>query len=54
MRAAGNGHMEAVKLLLARGADPHMVDREGLTALQFAEMLGRREIAQILREQMNL
>lgn len=45
----GERSQQAVRLLLAAGADPNPVDRFGRTAIQNAERLGYDQIAQILR-----
>jgi ankyrin repeat protein len=39
MLAAKNGHAEAVKVLLAAGANANMRDISGKTALMFAESI---------------
>jgi len=41
MRAARNGDAAAVRLLLARGADPTLKQKSGVTALMLASGLGR-------------
>lgn len=49
--ALGNGdarHVEAVRLLLAAGADPNAVDRFGRTVYENAERLGFTEISRVL------
>ena len=51
--ALGDGgprSQQAVRLLLAAGADPNAVDRFGRTVLQNAERLGYDEIVAIIRE----
>lgn len=45
----GRRSQEAVRLLLAAGADPDPVDRFGRTAIQNADRLGYAEIARLLR-----
>ncbi|WP_081811115.1 MULTISPECIES: ankyrin repeat domain-containing protein [unclassified Bacillus (in: firmicutes)] len=50
--AVGNGsenHKQIVQLLIDRGADVNMPDREGITPLQHAENRGFKEIANTLR-----
>ena len=44
------GNREIVKLLIARGADVHVKDKEGQTALSLAIRNNLPEIAEILRE----
>lgn len=49
--AATHGHVDTVRLLLAHGADPTLVDDVyGTTALFWADMDGRTEVVAILRE----
>jgi ankyrin repeat protein len=48
----GNGgpaHQEIVAILLAAGADPHLPDSKGVTALEHAERHGYAEIATLLK-----
>lgn len=47
--AAGRGHADIVELLLARGADPLMANKEGLNALTTAEKKGYTELAELLK-----
>ena len=47
--AAGRGNTEMVELLLRRGADKEAVDGIGKTALDYAVMFGRTDVAEILR-----
>jgi uncharacterized protein len=48
--AATHGHVDTVRLLLAHGADPSLVDDVfGTTALFWADMDGRREVVDVLR-----
>jgi ankyrin repeat protein len=48
---SGRGRsIEAVRLLLAGGADPMIRDRDGRTALENADRLGYAEIARLIRE----
>ena len=48
MRAARSGNEEAVKILLAKGADPNMKDRRGYTALRLAALYKKEDIAEML------
>ncbi|MEU4078767.1 hypothetical protein DEJ45_07525 [Streptomyces venezuelae] len=45
----GRAHQDVVALLLAAGADPHLPDAHGATALHHADRHGLREIATLLR-----
>lgn len=52
--AAEAGQMEVVEMLVERGADLErldlrLMDREGRTAIQVAEMAGRDDIVEVLR-----
>jgi thiol-disulfide isomerase/thioredoxin len=47
--ASGSGRLDLVNVLLSRGADPAIVDGQGLTPLQAAERAGHAEIAARLR-----
>ena len=49
LRDGGPEQQEIVRILLAAGADPHMVDQWGVSPLQHAEKLGFAEIAELLR-----
>lgn len=49
MAAAGNGQLEAVKTLLALGADPNTKDSYGYNALGWAEFYKRTEVAEYLK-----
>lgn len=54
MRAAKEGHVNAVACLLANGATPHSQDEEGMTPLHFAAAAGSREACvTLLREGAN-
>ena len=46
--AAMGGHIEAVRRLLAAGANPALLDREGLDAVQHARRLGLTQIVQLI------
>ena len=48
--AAGNGNIEAVKALLAAGADVNTKNNDGMTALIAATMYKRTEIVQLLKK----
>ena len=48
MLAVINGHTDSVQRLLAAGANPALVDHEGMTALQHARRLGLANIARLL------
>lgn len=50
IKAAEQGCLEMVKLLLANGADPVLEDNDGITALRIAEDLGHGQIVQLLKE----
>jgi len=50
MLAVINGHIVAVRQLLAAGANTALTDREGLTALQYARRLSRDDIARLFEE----
>ena len=47
-RAAQNGYLEIVKLLLDKGADPNAITKDNCTALQTAAERGYREIVELL------
>ena len=48
--AAARGHLEAVRTLLAHGADPKAADDAGNTPLATAEKAGHAEVAAALGE----
>jgi ankyrin repeat protein len=48
--AAHNGHREVVTMLLGHGADASIADKQGKTALAWAEARGHVEVAQALRD----
>ena len=50
--AAIKGHLDICQLLFAYGADPHIRDRRGFTALQFAEFQGHERVAHLIRAMM--
>eukprot|EP01048_Picozoa_sp_COSAG05_P018846 COSAG05_NODE_2833_length_2590_cov_1.761943_4_plen_88_part_00 len=47
--AAAGGFVGVTKLLLAAGCSSSLRNNEGLTALELAEQLLRREVSQVLR-----
>jgi hypothetical protein len=47
-RAAGFGHAESVRVLLAAGADPSLRDMHGYSAIQRAIVAGHRDIAELI------
>jgi uncharacterized protein len=48
--AAHNGHIEVIRALLDHGADVSIKDKQGKTALAWAEAQGKVELAQALRD----
>ncbi|KAK8783496.1 hypothetical protein V5799_010140 [Amblyomma americanum] len=46
--ACDRGHLEVVKLLLDRGADPEAKDAEGQTPLHYAASCGHQQVAELL------
>ena len=48
-RAAGFGHAESVRVLLAVGADPSLRDKNGNSAIERAERSGHRSVAQLIQ-----
>lgn len=51
MRAAGGGHLEVVKFLLANGADRHTENQQGQNAITFAAAYGHLEVVKFFVEQ---
>ncbi|KAI0715321.1 ankyrin repeat-containing domain protein [Earliella scabrosa] len=51
--AADRGHLEVVKLLLERGADPAVKDEDEFTAKELAEIAGHTDIANLLSHTQN-
>jgi ankyrin repeat protein len=49
MGAAEDGHLEAVELLLDKGAAINAVNKDGMTALGMAEKHGRADVARYLK-----
>ena len=50
MWAASYGQDEAVRILLAKGADPKLKDVDGVTAAGWAAKNGKGNLAMLLRE----
>lgn len=48
MMAARYGSLEAVKLLLDEGADPLMKSEQSMTAIDFANSMQRRDVAELI------
>jgi len=48
MLASQTGHVDAVRLLLEEGADPHAMDRFDATSLLMASFMGRIEVVKLL------
>jgi len=46
--ACDRGHVEIVRLLIAKGADPSIKDPDDLTPLELAEIAGREDIVKLL------
>ncbi len=44
----GPRHQEIIRVLLANGADPNIPDKDGVTALAHARVMGQTEVAKIL------
>ena len=49
MFAAAEGQTDVIRVLLAHGADMKVADKDGDTALDFAEKNGHQEAAKILK-----
>jgi ankyrin repeat protein len=49
MWAAGQGHVETVKVLLAKGANKTLKDDRGLTALEMAKEANQAAIVSLLQ-----
>ena len=50
MRAAGEGYADMVKLLLARGADMELQNKDNQSAWLFAAMGNHPDVVELLRE----
>jgi ankyrin repeat protein len=48
MMAARYGHRDVVKLLLEEGADPSLRNQQGMTAVDFAQLAQRNEVAAMI------
>lgn len=48
MFASQHGHNQVIRLLLAKGADPHAKGNHGLSAIGLAEQNGLKETRNIL------
>lgn len=49
MAAAGGGHLDIVKFLIAKGADPKLKDINGRSALERAELAGANDVVRFLK-----
>mmetsp|Transcript_99982 Transcript_99982/g.182384 ORF Transcript_99982/g.182384 Transcript_99982/m.182384 type:complete len:452 (-) Transcript_99982:52-1407(-) len=49
--AAKSGNVDSVRFLLRQKADPSALDKSGLTALQIAEMAGKKDVVEILKKE---
>ncbi len=49
MAAAHEGHIDTVKMLLEKGADPNAKSKDGDTALKAASLKGRTQIVELLK-----
>jgi ankyrin repeat protein len=47
MEASSRGHMDVVRLLLERGADVDLGDKEGCTALFWAAWMDRTDVVRV-------
>ena len=45
MRAADDGHVDAVHVLLVKGANTNLKDKDGLTARDYALRAGHMDLA---------
>jgi ankyrin repeat protein len=50
MLAALFGHEEVAKLLLSRGANPEIADKQGNTAMSLAKAQGNQAMVQLLKQ----
>jgi hypothetical protein len=50
MIAGDRSQIETVKFLLGHGADPHLKDKNGLTALDMANKYNKKEIVELLKK----
>lgn len=48
--AVGAGNFEICKLLAESGADPDVKDKMGMSALEYANLFGKKDIAEILQK----
>lgn len=46
--AVQNGHYKMVQVLLAHGANPNAIDRQGVTPIQIAEQQGKNDLVRLL------
>jgi ankyrin repeat protein len=51
MGAVSGGHKEVTKRLLLKGADRHLKNSEGETAIDLARSQGRQDMVRILNDQ---
>jgi ankyrin repeat protein len=45
----GKAHQDIVKMLLDKGADPNLADKDGISPLAHAKAKGQKEIAKLIR-----